>query len=241
MNKAKELEEFITQSIYFGETTLQSEGVSSKVWDKYLSLGRRLHKPKGDIIVNIGENPGGLYFIQKGDVQCNLLSKEDTIKTISIRGERTIVGEQFVFHHQPGIFEVIALKDCELYYFSRDVILNLAQKDIQLLLFISTSLAVTSRMMAYQISDLSKHNIIQSLARILYSIYCIEEKRGFPDKSIIINITHEELANMMGTHRVTVTKYLNHFKALGIVDYKYEKISVINQDKLKNLAIGGIE
>jgi len=104
-------------------------------------------------------------------------------------------------------------------------------------MFLTKSLAITSRMLAIQIQDFSVRNIEQSLARILYSICCCRENFVSPNDRIIIPITHEELANILGSHRVTVTKILNRFKQQGILQYKYEKIIILEKQKLKELAL----
>lgn len=232
---SKELVEFITQSIYFGDATQKSEGMLSDIWDKYLHLGSKIFKQSGEYIIGIGDNKQGLYFIKKGKVRLNLLGKDGVVKVISIKSERTIFAEQFTFHDQPGVFEAIILEDCELYFFTRETIMGLMQKDFALTMFIAKSQSIIARMMAYQIQDMAVRSVLQSLARILYSICCYEEKKGQKGDSVTINLTHEELANMLGAHRVTVTKNLNHLKALGIIDYKYEKISIKDRDRLKEI------
>jgi CRP/FNR family cyclic AMP-dependent transcriptional regulator len=224
--------EYITQSLYFGETTQESEGMNSQVWDKYLSLGTKMLRKSGDYIISVSDNPAGLYFIHKGKVKSNLLNKDGMVKTINIKAERTIFGEQFVFHHQPGIYEAIALEYCELYFFTRERILELMKDDFEITLFIAKSLSIMSRMMAYQIQDMSISNVLHSLARVLYSISCYEIKNNPQKEEITINLTHEQIANMIGAHRVTVTKNLNRLKTLGILDYKYEKIMIKDLQKL---------
>ncbi|MEL7564702.1 MAG: Crp/Fnr family transcriptional regulator [Dehalobacterium sp.] len=235
-DRSKELVEFITQSIYFGDTTLQSEGMSAEVWEKYLYLGCKEYRNSGDYIMRIGDNVHGLYFIKKGKVKSNLLSKDGTEKILSIKSENTIFAEQFIFHHQPGVFEVVALEDSELYFFTRDTILQLMQKDFEITLFIGKSLSITSRMLAHQVQDMSVRSILQGLARILYSICCYEINKSSKSNNITFILTHEELANMLGAHRVTVTKNLNYLKSLGIIDYKYEKITIKNREELKKIA-----
>lgn len=233
---SKELIEYITQSLYFGETTQESEGMNSQVWDKYLHLGTKMLRKSGDYIIAVSDNPAGLYFLHKGRVKSNLLSKDGMMKTINIKAERTIFGEQFVFHHQPGIYEAIALDDCELYFFTRERILELMKKDFEITLFIAKSQSIMARMMAYQIHDMSVSNILRSLARVLYSICCYEKKDHPQNKEIIINLTHEQIANMLGAHRVTVTKNLNRLKSLGVLDYKYERITIKESHKLLEIA-----
>ena len=102
--------------------------------------------------------------------------------------------------------------------------------------FICQSQAIQARMLAYQIYDLAKRNILQSMARILYSIFCYEKTKGSQEIPLSINITHEVLANMLGAHRVTVTKNINYVKELGIIDYKYEKIMILDPERLKKMA-----
>ncbi len=210
--------------------------MNSQVWNKYLHLANRLSVKSGNYIISIGENPGGLYLIGKGKVKGNLLTKDGYIKTIFIKEKMTVFGEQFIFHSQPGINEVIALEDCELYFFPKKQILKLMQEDFELTLFICQSQAIQARMLAYQIYDLAKRNILQSMARILYSIFCYEKTKGSQEIPLSINITHEVLANMLGAHRVTVTKNINYVKELGIIDYKYEKIMILDPERLKKMA-----
>ena len=232
-NTANQLIKFVTQSIYFGESTQKSEAMDSQIWDKYLKLASKIYAKRGDYIIEIGDNPQGLFFIKRGKVKANLLNKDGVIKTLYIREERTIFGEQFIFHHQPGISEVIALADSELYFFDREQIFKIMKNDFDIVLFINRCQALTSRMMVYQVQDLSGRNILQSLARIIYSIYCYEKIKGAKDVPLAVSITHEELANMLGAHRVTVTKNINYIKKLGIINYKYEKIMILDPEKLK--------
>lgn len=230
-----ELAEYITQSLFFGEETLRSEDISAEIWDKYLSLGIKSIRQKGEYLLRTGDNNHGLFFIKKGKVKNSLIGKDGTIKTLGINGERTIVNVQFVFHQQPGIFESKVIEDSELYYFSRESILQLMQKDFEITLFVTKTLAIVSRMLATQIQD-TVRNIQQSLARILYSICCYEQRNWKTAENNTIIMTHEELANMLGAHRVTVTKILNQLKHLGIIDYKYEKIIILEREKLKEIA-----
>lgn len=232
---SNELAEYITQSLFFGEETLRSEGISPEIWDKYLSLGTKSIRKKGEFLVRTGENCHGLYFIKRGKVKNSIIGRDGAIKILGINGERTITLAQFVFHQQPGIFEAMVIEDSELYYFPKDVILQLMQRDFEFSLFITKTLAILSRMLATQIQDTVRH-IQQSLARILYSVCCYEQKISKVTENNSIFMTHEELANMLGAHRVTVTKILNHLKQLGILDYKYEKIIILEKEKLKEIA-----
>jgi len=74
------------------------------------------------------------------------------------------------------------------------------------------------------------------LSLFLYTLCCYEEKTGKIKGNIAIFLSHQDLANMLGSHRVTITKNLNKLKKDGILDYKYEKIIIKDRQKLKELA-----
>jgi len=235
--KTKELVEYITTSIIFDKTTLESEGMSSAIWDKYLSFcTAKKFRKSGDCLLDVGENLNGVYFIKKGKIKSNFLGKDGIIKTFSITGADCIFGEQFIFHTQPGLFETVVIEDAELYFFDKETILDIMQKDFELNLFIVKSLAIKSRMLASQIEDMCLRNIAQSVCKILYTLCCYEEKKGAIEGDIIIYLSHQDLANMLASHRVTVTKNLNKLKKMGVLDYKYEKIIIKDRKKLKKLA-----
>ncbi|MDQ7094591.1 Crp/Fnr family transcriptional regulator [Desulfosporosinus sp. PR] len=234
-NERDELAKYITQSVLIGVETLRSEEMPTDIWEDYLSLGSRAVKKKGEHLVRSGENLHGLYFIDKGRLKTSIISQDGTIKTLSINSEKTIVLSQFVFHQQPGIIECVVLEDSELYFFTQEIVLHLMKENFAVALYLAKNMAIVSRILATQIQDTICH-VQQSLARILYSVYCYEQRDGKLKEQNTIAITHEELANFLGAHRVTITKALNQLKHLGVIDYKYEKIIILHEEELKALA-----
>lgn len=233
---AKKFAEYITTSIYFDKTTLKSEGLSSDIWDKYLPLGTCKKKKAGDFLIRTGDNPKGLYFVKRGKVKSNILGKDGMLKTIQIVSEGCTFGDQFVFHEQPGLFEALIIEDTELCFFSKETILDIMKKDFEFNLFIIKSLSIKSRMLACQLEDTCLRNILQSVCRILHSLCCYEVKGKQDQGEVVIDLSHQELANMLSSHRVTITKTLSKLKIQGVLDYKYEKIVIKDRQKLKSIA-----
>ena len=237
-NEPKELLEHMSTSVIFEKDMMKTEGVDTSIMEKYLHLGHKRLRKKGECIHEIGRNIKGAYFIKKGRVKSYLIGKDGTLKTFFIVGENCFFSEQFVFHSQPSMFETVALKNCELYFFDKDTILNIMKKDFEVNLFIVKTLALKSRVLAAQIEDKCMRNILQNVCRILHSIYCYEEGNSSSKDDIQIQLTHQELADILSSHRVTVTKSLSYLKKLGVLDYKYENIIIKSKykDKLKEIA-----
>lgn len=235
--KSEELVEYITTSIFFDKTTLESEQLSSEIWEKYLGLsnGKKIRK-SGDYLLRIGDNLNGCYFIKKGRIKDNLLGKDGNTKTFSITGEGCSYGEQFIFHEQPGLYEALVMEDAELYFFDKDTIIDIMKKDFELNFFLIKSMSIKARMLASQLEDMCIRNIMQNLCKILYTFCCHEKKKNKEKGYVTIYLSHQELADMLASHRVTVTKNLTKLKNQDILDYKYEKIIIKDIQKLKMLA-----
>ncbi len=233
----KELTEYLTTSLLFDSTTLGSVGLNNTIWEKYLPFScEKKDLAKGEYLLHVGEVLQGVYFVKKGKIRSNLLGEDGSIKILSITHEGCIFGEQFIFHEQPSLYEAVALEDAKVYFFEKQQIIKIMQKDFEINMFIIKSLALRSRNLACQIEDISLRNIVQSISRILYALCCHEARNKKITKNIPIRLSHQDLANLLGIHRVSVTKNLNILKRQGIIDYKYEKIIVKDVPKLKNMA-----
>ncbi|SFG63417.1 Cyclic nucleotide-binding domain-containing protein [Desulfotomaculum arcticum] len=232
----KELIEHITTSLLFDETILGSEGLSSSVWDKYLYLGYKSIVEKGAYLLRIGDCLDGFYLTKKGKIESIFLGRDGIVKLFLVTGEGCLYGEQFIFHRQPGLFDGLVVEDAELYFFSKDTIYNIMKNDFEICLFIMKTLAIKSRMLAVQVEDMSLRNNLQKVCRILYTFCCIEEKKGRTEDTIVLRLSHQDIANMLASHRVTVTNNLAKLKKQGILDYRYEKIIIKDKNRLKMIA-----
>ena len=54
--------------------------------------------------------------------------------------------------------------------------------------------------------------------------------------SPILRITHEKIANHMGTAREVVTRMLRYFQSEGMVKLTRGSIEIINEEKLENIS-----
>lgn len=235
-NNIKELIEYITTSIIFDETILGSEGLSSNIWNKYLSLGHKSIVMKGSYLLRIGDRLDGIYLIKKGKIESIFLGKDGVVKLFQITGEGCLYGEQLILHKQPGLFDALVVEEAELYFFDKDNIYNIMKNDFEICLFIMTSLAIKSRMLAIQLEDMSLRNNLQKACRLLYTFCCIEKKKGKTGDNIILKLSHQDIANMLASHRVTITNNLAKLKKQGILDYKYETIIIKDMHRLKLIA-----
>ncbi len=54
---------------------------------------------------------------------------------------------------------------------------------------------------------------------------------------LVKGYTHQDLSEMLGTYRETVTQTLNEFKADGWISIGRKKVSLLDMDALEELAL----
>ncbi|MGI6225499.1 MAG: Crp/Fnr family transcriptional regulator [Peptococcales bacterium] len=219
--KNKKFTEFLTTSLLIDTTTLGSVGANTAIWEKYFPFSSEQRElKKGDYLLHIGEILQGVYFVKKGKIRSNLLGPDGAVKIFAITCEGCVFGEQLIFHDQPSLFEAVVLEDTEVYFFDKRTMFEIIKKDFEINMFIMRSIAVRSRNLACQLEDVSLRSIAQSICRILYALCCHQAQVNKTIENLSIKISHQDLANMLGIHRVSVTNNLNILKKQGVLDYK---------------------
>ena len=74
------------------------------------------------------------------------------------------------------------------------------------------------------VDEVACHRLDQRLAKLLLA------------KGGAIHATHQDLAEELGSEREIVSRFLKGFAAQGVVGLGREQITVIDRDKLKQLA-----
>lgn len=89
-------------------------------------------------------------------------------------------------------------------------------------------------MLGWQVADLSLSKPLQRVARILYCWYF--DEHADIDRPLL----HQDIADMTGLHRVTVTNYINDLRKMGIIEQtKHKSWIVKDQEALRELAFAG--
>lgn len=149
-------------------------------------------------------NGGGMF----GELEYFEGKKSDMVAETSKKTRISILNEE--------IMEQILLEEPMIYRF---ILINVIRKKRILM----------SKLLDLSFSD-SKGKVADTLIRFCYQdgIFIDNEK-----VEIRKRFTHEEIANMIGCSRVTVTKVLCDFEEEGLIYVRNNKIIVLNLEKLK--------
>ncbi|MTI83957.1 MAG: Crp/Fnr family transcriptional regulator [Firmicutes bacterium] len=200
-------------------------------------VGYKEHYHKGQVIFAAGDKGDHVYLIESGWVKVYRISAEGRNVSVGIRNPGELMGLADVMLGEDrkcfsGAISSVSLLVIPEQEFKKlmDRHPTLAKKVIKLL---SARLCEAETL----VQGLVCREASSRLALFLMNL-C--EKMGEQTQNgirINLHLTHEEIANMVGTTRQTVTSLINIFKQENIVIYEGRAIRIIHPDKLLNWVI----
>ena len=188
---------------------------------------------KGEIIFFENDNKKRLYFLTAGKVKLTMMSPDGKEKVLKILQEGDIFGEISLFDHDPHPLTAEVHEDCTLMVISWNDLESIILDRPTLALKIIEALAKKTRLLTSQVRELVFQDAEGRLAALLERFsreFGVEKSNNIV---IEVILTHQEIANLLGTSRVTVTKIMNKFVEEEIIKMHQRKIVVLNQKKLE--------
>lgn len=202
-------------------------GIAPEDFSFLRSLGTIKTFPKGSLIATNGTCICNLFYMISGLVQYVTTSADGTEKIIMYATPGCFFAEEAFFHQQPIIFNLEVLMPAEVIVIDQQK-LNEIMSRPAIALFLLRSVSMKTRILAYQIEDLAFRTTEQKVCRILYCLFSQQDSKGK------IHFTHQDLADLTGTHRVTITNSLASLKKAGIITIKPGgMIEITDYERLK--------
>ena len=199
-----------------------------------MHLGSRRTFPKGSLIFGLETPVNGVYFVKEGVVEILLYTLHGPEKVLFYVGEGCIFGEVTCFvTGESGEAIVRARSDCVTYFFSREVVEGIiANQYPRLLLELLRASAYKIKMYGVLLQDsLNSDNFMRVCKMLVYlaRFKGVDVAHGQKVVEIQPDMTQQDIARLMGVHRVTVTKAISRLKKSGIVDH-FSKSSLVISD-----------
>lgn len=206
-------------------------------WRKVFHLATRLVFKKGTVICMGGEESALLYFIEKGEVRLMRTLADGREKIIFYLQAGSLVGEAPFFDKLPALSSIIAGTDCVLYAFSREtVIRQILPRYPALTLNLLQSMAFKVRMLCNQSVELSLKELPARICRFLH-MRAPADTSGRRDRWVHPALNQQELASLLGVHRVTLNKGLRELEKEGILGpYSKNEVCILDRARMEALA-----
>ena len=185
---------------------------------------------KDNVIILAEEEGDALFIIEKGRVKVSILSEDGREVILSMLGDGAVFGELSLLDGKPRSANVIATEDTNLVMLRRQDFLQLVFKVPQIAIALLAELASRLRRTDRQIEGLA---LLDVTSRISETLLQLASDRGVETEVGVIiqnRPTHQELANMSGTTRETVSRVLKRLEGQGYITCKGRTISIMREE-----------
>jgi CRP/FNR family transcriptional regulator len=190
--------------------------------------------PKGEYIYFEAYNHNKIYFVKEGYIRIGHIDSEGNEKVSEIIQKGELFGqitlERSNLH---GEFAQAYKQDVSICAFYIEDFEKLLKKRPDLALRYSKQVGAKLRTIENRLLNLLNKDVKTRLAHFFWQL--VENKLGetMPEGFCIPNyLKHEDIANLIGSSRQTVTTMINELEAEGILSYNRQEICFLN---VKNL------
>ncbi len=198
-------------------------GLRATPWSRAFRHGEARRLPAGRVFSYSGAD-AGLYFITSGAVRTFLLSQGGSQKTFCVYGPGAVLGEVNLVDSSPNPWLGVALEDTVIRFLDVETARRLLRQDSDLAFSIVESLSRKLRMAGKQIGDLCFRTVRSRVACVILA----RTARGNDSR---VGLTHDEVAQFVGTNRETVTRALREMCAQGLIRYDRGLENVVVLDR----------
>jgi CRP-like cAMP-binding protein len=176
-----------------------------------------LHVRKNQSVFAQGDEADSVYYIQKGRIKLTVLSSHGKEAVVGILEPGQFFGENCLNGHDIRLSTTTAMEDCVVTAITRTALLEALHNEPGLSeLFMKHLLTRNSRIEEDLIDQLFNSSE-KRLARLLLLLANFgKEGTQVP---VLVNISQETLAEMIGTTRSRVSFFMNKFRKLGFISY----------------------
>lgn len=193
------------------------------------------HVKRGQTIFAEGDAGTGFYVLTSGRAKIFKLSPDGKEQILHIMPQNEPFGEVAVFAGEqfPASAEVI--EEGQVLFFPRAAFIELISRNPSLALNMMAILARRLRRFASMIEALSLKEVPGRLAAYLLSV---SSKKG-KEKTLILDISKNQLASLMGTIPETLSRILARLAKEGFIETSGQRaIRILDQPGLQELADG---
>jgi CRP/FNR family transcriptional regulator len=185
--------------------------------------------PKHHVLFSPGTPSDAIYFIERGRVRLYRVSTEGKTVVLALLGPGDLIGEVSWQSDEHDCYGE-TLEDSRIYVINRQKYEKYIKENPQFGLMWVQVIGRRLKQAQARIEDLTVRQVPSRVARLLLAL--AEDHGKVTPKGIKVEypLTHQEIAEHVGSSRVTVTQILSRFRSSNWIDIKSKRVTI--QDKL---------
>jgi CRP-like cAMP-binding protein len=209
------------------------EGVSPGRLQELVTAVEIREIPRRQVIYLPGDPGDSIFFINGGRVKCSKVTRDGKELTLAYRGAGQIFGELAVIDGAPREEMAEAMKNAIITEVPRELFRELLLSDSNLAFNFACIVGERRKQLETKLEHLVFRDVQAKLAALLLDLgkeYGVETEEGL---QIGLKITHQEMANLIGSTRETISLTLAQFKKKGLLNMDGRTVVLVDMDGLQ--------
>jgi|SRR5271163_45458 CRP/FNR family transcriptional regulator, cyclic AMP receptor protein len=203
--------------------------------NEFNALGHLTLYPANAALITEGQVARGVYIACSGRSKLSVQARDGKTIILKIAGDREVLGLSSVISGKPSPITVTTIELCQIKFVERDSFLRLIESNAHAALACATMLAWEVNTSFEDVYDLLlARSSTEKLARLLLS-WVADEPRN-REIRVSTEFTHEEISQMIGSSRETVTRLLSDMKRKDLIRQEGTTLVIPNRIALQAIA-----
>jgi CRP/FNR family transcriptional regulator, cyclic AMP receptor protein len=207
----------------------KAANVKSKSVDPYIvtllekiTVGKKkLTFRQGEKIFSQGDPADSIYFIQSGRIKITVVSAAGKEAVLAMPGPHDFVGEGALVNQSLRISTAETLEPTTVFRVEKRAMIRSLHDQPELSDKFMAALLTRNIDLEEDLCDQLFNHSEKRLARVLLKLARLREPDLMLDASVPV-LSHETLAEMVGTTRSRITHFMNKFRTMGLIEYNGE-------------------
>lgn len=192
----------------------------------------RVYKKKDDIYTE-GTFPKGVYFVNKGKIKIHRANEAGKELITELHTEGDFFGYLSLLQNEKYTSTATALEESEIFIIPKDDFFSLLYKNAEVarkfIEILSNNLLENEK----ELVKLAYNSVRKRVAEALVKLS--DKYKKEMDQKFSMNVSREDLANLVGTATETVIRTLSDFKDESLIDIKGGSLTILNYEKLTRM------
>jgi CRP/FNR family transcriptional regulator, cyclic AMP receptor protein len=203
--------------------------------DSISKLGNKRSFYKDNVILLEQESGSALFVIAKGKVKVSRVSEDGREIILTILSESDFFGEMAILDGLSRSANVTAMEDSELFIIQRSEFIALLYKRPEVSIALLLELTKRLRAADVKIKSLSLKDAEGKVASVILQLADDMGKIKQGNVEVERLPLQQDLANMAGTSRETISRTLHSFVKKKLIELEGSRLRILDYSKFKDL------
>jgi CRP/FNR family cyclic AMP-dependent transcriptional regulator len=193
--------------------------------------------PPGAVLFVEGQQPRGVFVLCKGSIKISINSPSGRTMIVKLAEPGEVLGLSATISGKPYEVTAETIDPCQVNFVKRDDFLKFLKDDVDVCFKVAEQLSEKYHNACKEVRSLGlSHSAAEKLATLLLEWSAKSGETAEREPRLKVRLTHEEIAQMIGTSRETVTRLFADLKKQHILESKGSTLVIRNPAALSDIA-----